>query len=246
LESIIKRNHEKYEKVIEHILRLKDDIQSIRPKTDASNENEPHWNNDFLPGLDIAALYSILEYFKPNNYIEVGSGNSTLVAKKVIRDKKLNTKITSIDPYPRAAIDQLSDRVIRNPIEDIDDLSFIWETLQSHDILFIDNSHRSLPNSDVTVCFLEILPQLKKGVIVQVHDIYIPYDYPQFMCDRFYSEQYVLSAFLLANPEKYEVVFPCYYVSENEALSTSLNPLWEHKHLKDVEKHGGSFWFRIK
>lgn len=113
------------------------------------------------------------------------------------------------------------------------------------DILFVDNSHRCLPNSDATALFFDLLPYLKKGVIVHVHDIYIPYDYPQFMCDRFYSEQYVLAAFLLANPEKYKPIFPCIFVSENKELSSSLSQLWNHPNTKNVEPHGGSFWFEI-
>jgi hypothetical protein len=102
-----------------------------------------------------------------------------------------------------------------------------------------------LPNSDAMVCFLDLLPQLKKGVIVHIHDIYLPYDYPQEMCDRFYSEQYMLAAFLLANPEKYEVVFPGIFVSEDKSLSGLLEPIWQSPNTSAVEKHGGSFWLRI-
>ena len=187
----------------------------------------------------------MLGHFKPKNYIEIGSGNSTLVAKKAITEQRLETRITSIDPFPRASIDQLADNVIRKPIEDLKDLSFIWEELQANDIIFIDNSHRALPNSDVTVCFLDIIPNLKKGVVVQVHDIYIPFDYPQFMCDRFYSEQYMLATLLLANPEKYKPLFPAYYISESEDLKKIISPIWDHPNLEGVERHGGSFWFQL-
>jgi dienelactone hydrolase len=89
------------------------------------------------------------------------------------------------------------------------------------------------------------LPQLKPGVVVHIHDIYLPYDYPQDMCDRFYSEQYVLAAFLLANPKRYEVLFPGIFVSEDKALSKRLEPIWQSDNTKNVERHGGSFWFRI-
>ena len=242
--KIVEKNRKGYELVIQKILSHKKEIQSIKRRGEETNENEPVWNNDFLPGLDIAALFSLIREYKPKNYIEIGSGNSTLVSKKAI-DHELDTKITSIDPYPRASIDSLADKVIRQPIEDLDNLSFIHDELEANDILFIDNSHRCLPNSDVTVCFLEILPKLKSGVIVHVHDIYIPFDYPQFMCDRFYSEQYMLASFLLANPEKYQVLFPNYFVSEDEALKEQLAPLWDHANMKGVERHGGSFWIKI-
>ncbi len=187
----------------------------------------------------------MIKKYGPKKYIEVGSGNSTKVAKKAIVDNKLNTTITSIDPFPRANIDHLADTVIRKPLETFTDFSFIVDELEANDILFIDNSHRCLPNSDATVTFLELLPNLKKGVIVHIHDIYIPYDYPQFMCDRFYSEQYTLAAFIIANPQKYKPIFPCIFVSEDKDLSQKLNPVWESENTKNVEKHGGSFWLQI-
>lgn len=195
--------------------------------------------------MDIVALYTFVNKLKPKLYIEIGSVNSTKVARKSVRDNNLHTKIISIDPFPRANIDHLADTVIRKPLENIEDLKFIANDLNENDILFIDNSHRCLPNSDATVCFLEILPYLKSGVIVHIHDIYLPYDYPQFMCDRFYSEQYMLAAFLLANPQKYVPVFQGIFVSEDKELSALLEPLWQSENTNGVEKHGGSFWFKI-
>ena len=245
LYEIINKNRNIYEQFLKEILIHKNTFQSIRSIEVEKDENQPSWNNDFLPGLDIISLYTILNYFKPQKYIEIGSGNSTKVARKSILENKLNTKIISIDPFPRATIDHLADEVIRQPLENIKDYQFIVNELIENDILFIDNSHRCLPNSDATVCFLELLPYLKKGVIVHVHDIYLPYDYPQFMCDRFYSEQYVLAAFILANPEKYKPIFPGIFISEDKELSNIISPIWEHPNTKNVEKHGGSFWIQI-
>jgi hypothetical protein len=179
----------------------------------------------------------------PKKYIEVGSGNSTKVAALAKKENQLQTEIVSIDPMPRAEIDHLADKVIRKPFEEID-YSEIFN-LESGDILFIDNSHRILPNSDSMVFYLEILPKLKPGVIVHIHDIYVPYDYPQFMCDRFYSEQYGLMMFLLANPKKYNTIFPCYFVSEDKALSELLSPIFDDPKLSKVERHGGSYWLQI-
>ncbi len=207
-------------------------------------EDQPAWNNGFFPGLDMVTLYTLLAVFKPQRYVEIGSGNSTKIARKAIQDQKLATRITSIDPFPRASIDRLADEVVRMPLENLNDISFI-DTLEKDDILFIDNSHRCLPNSDVTVCFLELIPRLKKGVIVHIHDIYLPYDYPQFMCDRFYSEQYLLAMLLLSAPEKYQVLLPNYFISEDPALRKIVAPVWNHPALEGVERHGGSFWFRV-
>lgn len=144
---------------------------------------------------------------------------------------------------PRAEIDMLADQVIRLPFESA---SYqLLHELGENDILFVDNSHRILPNSDAMVFFMEILPQLKKGVVVQVHDVYLPYDYPQFMCDRSYSEQYGLAMYLMANPDKFQTLLPNYFISEDPALSAILQPIWKHSNLAGVEQHGGSYWLRI-
>jgi hypothetical protein len=243
--DIINANRTDYEKRISYFLSLQAQIHSIKDSSKETNENLPAWNNDFLPGLDIIAIYGIINEFKPLQYIEIGSGNSTKVCRKAINDASLKTKITSIDPYPRANIDHLADEVIRQPFENLKSNQFIIDSLNENDILFIDNSHRSLPNSDATICFLELLPYLKKGVIVHIHDIYLPYDYPQFMCDRFYNENYMLAAFVLSNPQRYKTIMPNYFVSEDKALSEQLAPIWNHENLTNVEKHGGSFWFQI-
>ncbi|MEW6469541.1 MAG: class I SAM-dependent methyltransferase [Bacteroidota bacterium] len=240
LQALIEANRAEYKDRLSFILSLKDPIQQIRPAEKESDPAQPAWNNGFLPGLDIAALYAFMKFFSPRLYVEIGSGNSTKVARKAIRDFGLATKICSIDPFPRAEIDSLADKVIRQPLESMADLSFVDE-LQPNDILFIDNSHRSFPNSDVTVCFLELLPRLRPGVVVHIHDIYLPYDYPQFMCDRFYNEQYLLACYLLGGTQV-KTIMPNYFVSEDKELSGLLAPLWEHLNLQGVERHGGSYW----
>lgn len=196
-----------------------------------------------MPGLDIIGIYTMISEFKPKKYIEIGSGNSTKVAYKAKTENNINTEIISIDPMPRAEIDNLADKIIREPFENVD--LNILDMLNENDILFVDNSHRILPNSDSMVFYLEILPKLKKGVIVHIHDIYLPYDYPQFMCDRFYSEQYGLAIYLLANRKKYEPLLPNYFIHEDKELSKQIEPIWNHQNLEKVERHGGSFWLRI-
>ena len=244
LYEIVNKNRSSYSKLLQEFLQFQDDLLRIKTKSESPSEDDPYWNNDFLPGLDIVSLYSILRLKKPSLYVEIGSGNSTKVARRAISDGNLNTKVVSIDPYPRANIDHMSDEVHRVPIEKYNDLNY-FEKLNEGDILFIDNSHRSFPNSDVTVCFLEILPRLKKGVIVHIHDIYIPYDYPQFMCDRAYSEQYLLATRIISEGDRSDILLPNFFVSEDNELSGVLKELWSNDRLKTIERHGGSFWFRI-
>lgn len=243
LYKIIDKNRATYTHYLQKALLYADQLHNIKKNDEETNPRSPAWNNDFLPGLDIIGIYTILSEIKPKNYIEIGSGNSTKVAFKAKQENKLQTKIISIDPQPRTEIDELADQVIRKPFEDID-LSLLNE-LDEGDILFIDNSHRILPNSDSMVFYMEVLPFLKKGVILHLHDIYLPFDYPQFMCDRFYSEQYGLAFYLLANDKKLETILPNYFISEDKELSDLISPVWNHPNLLNVEKHGGSFWFRI-
>lgn len=243
LNFIINANRDDYAGWLRRMLQYKPQLQAIQKADKVQDPSQPGWNNGFLPGLDIAALYTLLAELKPGRYVEIGSGNSTKVAHKVKKDLGLDMEIISIDPFPRAEIDHLADKVIRTPFEQLDN-TFLKE-LKENDVLFVDNSHRVFPNSDATVFFMEVLPELKKGVVVHVHDIYIPYDYPQFMCDRFYSEQYVLAAFLLANPHHYVPMLPNYFISEDPELSAIIDDLWEHPNLEAVERHGGSFWLKI-
>jgi len=243
LYKIINLNREKYKELINKALLYKEAIWEIQDSKKESNPTKPTWNNGFLPGLDIIGIYCMLAEFKPKKYIEIGSGNSTKVAYKAKQEHCNETMIISIDPKPRTEIDALADKVIRKPFE-VSDYNLI-EELNENDILFVDNSHRILPNSDAMVFFLEILPRLKKGVIVHIHDIYLPYDYPQFMCDKFYSEQYGLAIYLLANSNKYKTIFPNYFISEDKELAELIAPIWKHSNLQNVEKHGGSFWIII-
>ena len=244
LYNIINETRVQYSKLLQEALNYTSIFQAIKKQKDETDSLQPTYNNHFLPGLDIIGIYTLLAKYNPERYVEVGSGNSTKVAYKAIKDQGLQTKIISIDPHPRAEIDAISDEVIRKPFENID-IDFLL-SLKENDILFIDNSHRVLPNSDATVFFLEILPRLHPGVIVHIHDIYLPYDYPQFMCDRFYSEQYTLAAFILANPIRYSTLLPNYFISEDKELSQILAPIWNHPNLQDVERHGGSYWLQIK
>jgi len=243
LYSIINQHREEYKQLLVYALSLKEHLVVIPEQSKNQDAKSPGWNNGFLPGLDIVMLYAMMAKFKPATYIEIGSGNSTKVAFKAKKDLQLSWRIISIDPAPRAEIDALTDQVIRKPFEEVD-LS-VFSKLVAGDIVFVDNSHRMFPNSDATVFFLDVLPNLPEGVIVHVHDIYLPYDYPQFMCDRFYSEQYGLAAFLLANPQRYHTLMPNYFVSEDAELNKILEPLWNDPKMPKVEKHGGSFWIKI-
>jgi hypothetical protein len=206
------------------------------------NTAVPHWRNGWLPPLDAVALYGILAETNPRRYVEIGSGNSTKFARRACTDHDLRTEIISIDPAPRAHIDAICDRVIRTPLERAD--LAVFADLEPGDVVFFDGSHRASMGSDVTVFFFELLPQLPPGVLVQIHDILLPNDYPPQWRFRHYNEQYLLAAFLLAGSGQLTVELPNAFIDGDPALREVLTPLW--KRLGVTEQFlPASFWLRI-
>lgn len=238
--ELIKSNDKLYAKNLHSFLNFKGNFNSIKKNIDTKNLKLPCWSNGFIPGLDAISLYSFIALNNPKMYLEVGSGNSTKFARKSIQDNNLRTKIISIDPHPRAEIDAICDEIIRKPVEDVDPSFFL--SLEKGDILFVDNSHRVFTNSDVTMMFLDVLPYLKPGVIIQFHDIFLPYDYPEEWNNRYYSEQYILGAFLLGGAKDTDILLPNYYISNMPDLQGILSPIWNDSAIEIDERHGGSFW----
>lgn len=241
--SVIEQHRNTYKALLEKALSYQANFMEWPDSSLSTNSDTPSWNNGFLPGLDMVMLYTIIASESPETYIEIGSGNSTKIVAKAKSDHQLPTRIISMDPAPRAQIDRLSDLVIRKPFETAD--LALFASLKSGDVVFVDNSHRIFPNSDATVFFMDVLPILPKGVIVHVHDVFLPADYPQEFCDRYYSEQYMLAAFLMADPIRFNTIMPCYFVSEDKGLREMLEPLWKHPAMPKIETHGASYWLRI-
>lgn len=242
LAALIESGRDGYRRVLHELVGLREALARI-PVEPPPDTDEPSWASEFLPGLDTAALYGFVALGRPATYLEVGSGASTRVARRATRDAGLATRIVSIDPAPRAAVDGLCDEIERRPLEDTDLARF--ERLRAGDVVFVDGSHRCFTNSDATVFFLDVLPRLSPGVLVGIHDVYLPYDYPPQWTDRFYSEQYLLAAWLLGG-DQLDVVFPAAFVSLDAELSRVLEPLWAEPRLTGVTRHGGAFWLRVR
>jgi methyltransferase family protein len=216
-------------------------FRRIPVRNEGVQDPTPGWINGMQPALDGMLLYTLAQRLNPRTYLEVGSGNSTKFVRRAISDHGLRTRIVSIDPYPRAEVDTLCDEVIREPFEGVPDECY-RELLAAGDMVFIDNSHRSFQNSDVTVFFTEVLPALPAGVFYGVHDIFLPDDYPAAWSDRFYNEQYLLAAYLLGGAGGDAVVFPGMFVSGDAASKELLRPLFGQPHFAEVEPHAGGFW----
>jgi hypothetical protein len=210
------------------------------PMTAPEQSTEPRWLNPWMSGLDGAWLYSIVRNRAPALFVEIGSGNSTKFVRRGIDDGNLGTRIVSIDPYPRADIDRLCDTVHRKSLETAD--FAVFEQLTAGDILFFDGSHRALQNSDVTVFFLEILPRLPHGVLIGIHDIFLPFDYPLEWTSRIYNEQYMLAAYLLGRQD-ITFEFAAYWMGQTERFNTPIKALFGFDSAEEVQRHGGCFFF---
>jgi hypothetical protein len=211
------------------------------PRTEEADR--PFWENDWFPPFDGASLYGLIAQCAPRRYIEVGSGVSTRFARQAVRDFGLGTRIVSIDPHPHTVVDTLCDEVMRSRMEDVPRM--FWEEIGPDDMLFVDNSHRSFPNSDVTVFFAEALPALRPGTLWGMHDIFLPWDYPEHWRDRFYNEQYLLLAYLLGGADGDEIVLPVHWAASQPSLHDILAPLWAHEDLfRNAGTNGGCFWMR--
>jgi Methyltransferase domain len=241
IRTLIEAGRDRYHEHLRAILELREPLLRIPARS--TSPGDPVWANDWLPGLDAAALYAFLARTDPEVYLEVGSGNSTKFVRRAIEDHGLRTRLVSIDPQPRAEIDALCDEVIRSPAEEVD--VTVYDRLDAGDVLFVDNSHRCLQNSDATVMFLEVLPRLRPGVLVEFHDIMLPDDYPPEWAARFYSEQYLLAAFLLGG-DRLGVELPNHFVARDPELGAVLAPLWCDPAIAGLDTYGASFWIRTR
>lgn len=169
----------------------------------------PYFPNSFFGVMDATALTGMIGSLKPQRYIEIGSGISTRFARRAIQQFGLTTRVTCIDPAPRKPIDRIADEIISVGLLDAD--VSIFQSLSANDILFFDGSHLSFSGTDCPRFFLEILPRLRAGVYVHIHDIFLPDDYPDRLKTRFYNEQHLLAAFLYNNAQ-FEVVLPLQYL----------------------------------
>jgi predicted O-methyltransferase YrrM len=205
--------------------------------------SRPFWANVWFPPFDGASLYGLIAERSPRRYIEIGSGNSTRFARQAISDLNLPTRIVSIDPHPHTVIDTLCDEVVRSRMEEVP--REFWEGIGPEDLLFVDDSHRSFPNSDVTVFFAEVMPALRPGTIWGMHDIFLPWDYPEEWRNRFYNEQYLLLAYLLGGAHGDEILLPVHWATSQPRLHGILAPLWAREDLfRDSGTGGGCFWMR--
>jgi Methyltransferase domain len=196
------------------------------------------YSNGFFEMVDAEIAYYFVREFKPARIIEVGSGFSTSVLALALKGNLdrdgIRGELTSIDPY-RGGLPELGHfkavRLVRKPVQDVRLEDFT--SLTAGDILFIDSSHVVSVGNDVVREYLEIIPRLQRGVLVHVHDVFLPADYPRDMVLKnlaFWSEQYLLQAFLTFN-QSFEVLWgsSAMQIFQPEALEEAF-PQWKQSY----------------
>jgi len=173
------------------------------------------WNNFFFRGIDASSLYTFIRTEKPKRGVEIGSGFSTHIALQATLENGLG-RITCIEPYPTPMLLELTKQIeiIQDKVQNVPLETF--SSLESGDILFIDSAHVSCLGSDVNYELFKILPRLKEGVVVHIHDIFLPFEYPRdWVIDRrwYWNEQYILYA-LLRMSDAFEVILPNVYLQK--------------------------------
>lgn len=225
--------------------KYKNEYEKFLKNKEAGSAKFFHGNGS-IESPDAEILYCMVRHLKPKKIIEIGSGFSTLITSDAL-EKNLKTgnacEFSAIEPYPNEYLKhQLSYpvRLIEKCVQEVSLHNF--EKLGAGDILFIDSSHVCKIGSDTQYEFLEILPRLKSGVYIHVHDIFMPFDYPEDWVKnkhRFWNEQYILQAYLNRNMDVEVVWAGAWMHSKYSHLVSMAFSCY------DSTRHNpASFWFK--
>lgn len=212
----------------------RDDVGGLAPTFD---------NLAFGPG-DAEILYSLVRHLKPSRILEVGGGHSTRFAKAALDRNHADghsAEHICIEPFESLWLEAMGVRVLRQPVEEID--PSVFSGLAPGDILFIDSSHVVRPQGDVLFLVHEVLPILPPGVLVHIHDIYTPRDYPiEWLRRRWlWTEQYLVEA-LLVNNSRLEIMLAANFLFEDHRadLDAACPVL-----ARNPSKAPGSLWLQV-
>jgi predicted O-methyltransferase YrrM len=214
------------------------------PDGPTGDRHDYHSGNEMFSRLDAWMLQGVLRHFRPRRVIEVGCGWSSLLTARVNREcLQGGVDVTCIEPYPP---DFLQDgvpgitRLIESRVEETP--TSVFEDLGDGDVLFIDSSHTVKTGGDVVHLFQEVIPRLAPGVVVHVHDIFLPFDYPKdwVMSGRAWNEQYLVRAFLAFNSAFRVLLGVGWLAHHRPDLLAAALPGYPERY----GDGGGSLWFR--
>lgn len=179
----------------------------------------PRFEQDWFPRLDAAIAYTLVLLRRPGRIVEIGSGHSTRFLARAIADGALSTRLTAIDPAPRASLAGLPVDWQRLSLQRAD--SAVFSSLGAGDVLFVDSSHILVPGSDVDLVLNEIWPLLSPGVLVHIHDVFLPDPYPESWAWRGYNEQNALGPLIATQ----RLLWSSRWVTTRMAAAVSASPL---------------------
>lgn len=206
---------------------------------------DPYYSNPAFAAGDAEILYKIIRHVRPERVIEIGAGHSSRFIQRALqRNQVEDTRHICIEPYENPWLEELDAQVIRSRLETTD--PEIFEELTTNDLLFIDSSHIIRPQGDVLFEYLTVVPRLRSGVIVHIHDIFTPRDYPPDLMIRrrdLYNEQYLVEALLTGNSNlQVMLALNHLYHDHRAALEATCPVLASHPE----EREPASFWLRVR
>ena len=181
------------------------------------------FDNNFYRSPDAEVLYACVRWLRPGRFLEIGCGHSTRVVRQALIDGAIACRHVAIDPEPREEIAPLVDELIRQPVEDAGAADRVG-ALDAGDVLFIDTSHEARPANDVAYIYGCLIPLLRSGVVVHIHDIFTPYEYPRSLVATdaaAWGEQYTVQALLL-DGHGWQVLWPGHH------LQHTMPDFWRH------------------
>jgi hypothetical protein len=202
--------------------------------------------NDQYSAFDAWILEAFLRHLQPKRMIEVGSGYSTLLSARVNREHLDGSMhLTCIEPYPRDFLVHGVPGVSQLRIEKVQQTPFsVFEALGENDVLFIDTSHVAKTGSDVVWLYQEVVPRLRPGVVVHIHDLFAPGEYPEaWVLDGWaWNELYVVRAFLAFN-SAFRIEFGAQYMLKHHrvVVREAFPGMNEERY---AHPGGGSLWIR--
>lgn len=179
----------------------------------------PRFEQDWFPRLDAAIAYTLVLARRPARIVEIGSGHSTRFLARAIADGALATHLTAIDPAPRASLAGLPVDWRRMPLQHAG--FAVFRSLGAGDVLFVDSSHILVPGSDVDLVLNEIWPLLSAGVLIHIHDIFLPDPYPQSWAWRGYNEQNAVGPLIATQ----RLLWSSRWVATRMAAAVAASPL---------------------
>lgn len=213
-----------------------------RPPKNKNDKSLYYYDNRMFGFNDGFVLYGMLRLFKPKRIIEIGSGFSSALMLDTCYETGQTTSLTFIDPWSTTIFNILK-RVDRDDVnyvkELVQDINLdTFRELEENDILFIDSSHSLKTGSDLSFIVFKILPILKPGVLVHIHDIWYPFEYPKDMVfeGRTYNEAYVIRSFLQFNMS-FEILYFSSFLEQRHTQAFAQLPSYN-------TSEGKSLWLR--